>query len=85
MEVAERLGAGLGRMGVTVICGGRQGVMEATCKGVAAAGGLSIGLLPEPDWSEANPFVTVPIALVIGSLGESWTNTLLPSGFTTRW
>lgn len=31
-------------------------------------------------------FLFAPIALlVVGSLGESWTNTLLPSGLTGRW
>ena len=31
-------------------------------------------------------YIFLPIALlVVGSFGDSWTNTLLPSGFTTRW
>ncbi|MBR1216885.1 ABC transporter permease subunit [Bradyrhizobium sp. U87765 SZCCT0131] len=31
-------------------------------------------------------FLAAPVALLgLGSFGESWSNTLLPSGFTTRW
>ncbi len=31
-------------------------------------------------------YLILPIALlVIGSFGESWTNSLLPTGFTLRW
>lgn len=40
--------------------------MEAVCRGVARAGGLSVGLLPEGDPGEANPHVTIPIATGIG-------------------
>ncbi len=65
-ETAARLGEGLARMGVVVLCGGRQGVMEATCRGVAAAGGISVGVLPDDDWSAANRFVTIPLATGLG-------------------
>src|ERR1700682_3603040 len=51
---------------LTVICGGRQGVMQAVCKGVARVGGWSIGLLPETDPAAANSFVSVAIATGIG-------------------
>ena len=63
---AEALGTGLARLGVTVLCGGMGGVMEATCRGVEAAGGLSIGLLPAEHWSAGNAHVSVPIATGIG-------------------
>ncbi len=63
---AEAIGAGLARMGLPVICGGRQGVMEAAAKGAADAGGISVGLLPEPDAREANRYLTVAIATGIG-------------------
>ncbi len=65
-EAAFAVGAGLARLGLTLLCGGKSGVMEAACAGVAAAGGLSIGLLPEGEWQAANRFVTVPLATGIG-------------------
>lgn len=64
--LAEAVGAGLARMGCAVICGGRGGVMEAVCKGVASEAGVSIGMLPEPDADAANAFVTHVIATGIG-------------------
>ena len=63
---AFALGAGLAALGITLVCGGRGGVMEAACEGASVAGGLSIGLLPDADWRAANPFVTVPLATGIG-------------------
>ncbi len=63
---AEAMGWLLAEHGVTVLCGGRFGVMEAVCRGVARAGGLSIGLLPDDEPEAANPYVTVPLATGIG-------------------
>jgi uncharacterized protein (TIGR00725 family) len=66
LALAEAIGAGLARMGLALVCGGRQGVMEAVCRGSASRGGVSIGLLPETQPDHANAFVTVPIATGIG-------------------
>ncbi|MGF1609093.1 MAG: TIGR00725 family protein [Kiloniellales bacterium] len=66
LRCAETAGAALAELGLTLLCGGREGVMEAACRGVAAAGGLSIGLLPDEHWSSANPYVGVPLASGIG-------------------
>ena len=63
---AEALGRGLAGLGLTVLCGGREGGMEAVCRGVAAAGGLSVGLLPDETWQAANPFVGLPLATGLG-------------------
>ena len=64
--IALEVGELLGDCRLAVICGGRQGVMQAVCEGVARVGGWSIGLLPEADPSAANPFVSVAIATGIG-------------------
>ena len=66
LAVALEVGELLGDCRLTVICGGRQGVMQAVCEGVARVGGLALGLLPEADASNANPFVGVAIATGIG-------------------
>lgn len=66
LRAAEGLGAAFAAMGFVVVCGGRQGVMEAVCRGCAAAHGISIGLLPETDAKLANPYVTVALPTGIG-------------------
>ena len=66
LAAALKVGELLGDCRLTVICGGRQGVMQAVCEGVARVGGLALGLLPETDASNANPFVGVAIATGIG-------------------
>ena len=66
IAAAEAVGSAFGLIGFSVVCGGRQGIMEAVCRGVAGAGGISIGLLPEIDVSHANTYVTIPIATGIG-------------------
>ncbi len=63
---AEAIGRGLAAMGFAALCGGRTGVMEAVCKGVAEAGGVSIGLLPGRDASDANAYATYVITTGIG-------------------
>jgi len=66
LAAALAVGELLGDCRLTVICGGRQGVMQAVCEGVARVGGWSIGLLPETNPAAANPFVSVAIATGIG-------------------
>lgn len=66
IQVAETVGAGVADLGLTLLCGGGAGVMEAACRGAAAAGGLTVGLLSGDDWHAANPHVGVPIATGIG-------------------
>jgi len=63
---AHALGASLADIGHTALCGGRRGVMLAVCEGVAARGGVSVGLLPGETIADANPFVTIPIPTGIG-------------------
>jgi len=66
LGIAEEVGRGLARMGFSVICGGRQGIMEAVCRGAAAAGGVTIGILPDADPGLANPYVGIIVATGIG-------------------
>lgn len=66
MAAAEAVGRALAAAGVTLVCGGRGGVMEAACRGAKSAGGLTIGILPEADTSQANPYVDIAIPTGIG-------------------
>jgi uncharacterized protein (TIGR00725 family) len=60
-ELAEEVGRELGKRGLTMVCGGLGGVMEAACRGVKATGGTTIGVLPGSDPRAANPWVDYPI------------------------
>jgi uncharacterized protein (TIGR00725 family) len=66
MFAAEAVGWGLATAGATVVCGGLHGVMAGACRGAAAAGGMSIGLLPGDDRATANEWVTIPIPTGLG-------------------
>jgi uncharacterized protein (TIGR00725 family) len=66
LAAARLLGNELAKVGLTVLCGGRRGVMLAVCEGVAAQGGVSVGLLPGESIADGNPFVTVPIPTGVG-------------------
>ena len=66
LAAARLVGEELAKAGLAVLCGGRRGVMLAVCEGVAAQGGVSIGLLPGETLADGNPFVTIPIPTGIG-------------------
>ncbi len=65
-RVAERIAYILAGYGITLICGGKTGVMQAASKGCYEAGGLVIGLLPGSNPSEANEYVGVPLPTGLG-------------------
>ena len=67
-EAAYAIAAGLAAAGLTVICGGRGGVMQAAAQGASEAGGIVIGLLPEEDTSAANPYLSVALPTGIGEM-----------------
>ena len=46
LDTAEEVGRALAVAGVTVICGGRGGVMRAACRGARSADGLTVGDSP---------------------------------------
>jgi len=64
--LAEEVGRLLAAAGVTVVCGGRGGVMEAVARGAARAGGEAIGILPGPSIEEANEHCTHVVATGVG-------------------
>ncbi len=65
-DKAELLGKAIAENNWILLCGGRSGIMEAISKGCSEAGGTVIGILPGIDNSDANPYVTIPIATGIG-------------------
>jgi uncharacterized protein (TIGR00725 family) len=65
-EQARQIGRLAGQMGWTLVCGGLGGVMEGAARGCLEAGGLTVGLLPGMERSDANPFITIAIPTGLG-------------------
>ncbi len=63
---AEEIGRLLGEAGATLICGGLGGVMDAAARGCEAAGGTSVGILPDEDRAHGSPHLTVRVATGLG-------------------
>src|SRR5262245_13905927 len=64
--LAEAVGRLLASSGAVVVGGGLGGVMEAACRGAKSAGGMTVGILPGLDRSQANPWVEVVIPTGLG-------------------
>ena len=64
--LAEQVGAELGRRGITLVCGGGRGVMEAACRGAKSEGGTTVGILPGSDPSAGNRWVDIRIPTGLG-------------------
>jgi uncharacterized protein (TIGR00725 family) len=58
----------LASAGMVLVCGGRGGVMEAASQGAREAGGCMIGLLPENDTLQANPYLSVALPTGMGEM-----------------
>ena len=65
-RMAERVGEELASRGISLVCGGRGGVVEAACRGAKTAGGTTIGILPGSDPQAANAWVDIPICTGMG-------------------
>lgn len=66
LALAERVGALLARRRLTVVTGGRSGVMEAACRGARRAGGTTVGIVPSADPGDANEWCSVVIPTGLG-------------------
>jgi uncharacterized protein (TIGR00725 family) len=64
--VAEEVGRLLAARGVTVVCGGLGGVMEAAARGARMAGGTTIGILPGESRRAANEWIEHAVATGLG-------------------
>jgi uncharacterized protein (TIGR00725 family) len=63
---AEEAGAAIAAAGATLICGGLGGVMEAACRGARSRGGMTVGILPGSDRSDANGWVVLALPTGLG-------------------
>ncbi len=64
--LAEQVGRLLAGHDAVLVCGGLGGVMESAARGCAGAGGEVLGILPGPDASQANPYVTLAVPTNMG-------------------
>jgi len=65
---AHRVAAALAAAAMSIVCGGRAGVMGAASRGAAEAGGIVVGLLPEDDARSANRYLSVAIPTGMGEM-----------------
>jgi uncharacterized protein (TIGR00725 family) len=59
--IAEAVGKEIARRGGVLITGGLGGVMEGASKGAKEGGGLTVGILPGLNASDANMYIDIPI------------------------
>lgn len=63
---AQELGRKLTKVADVLITGGLSGVMMAVCAGFKAGGGLTIGIIPSYNKTDANKFVDIAIPTGLG-------------------
>jgi uncharacterized protein (TIGR00725 family) len=68
LEAARAAGRRLAELGAVVVTGGRGGVMEAASRGAKESGGLTVGILPGFDRSDANDYVDVALPTGLGEM-----------------
>ena len=64
--LAEEIGRLVAGMGAVLVCGGLAGAMEAAARGAKEAGGVTLGILPGHDRTQANPYVDFAITTGLG-------------------
>src|SRR5438093_4010565 len=67
LALAEEVGFLVARADAVLICGGLNGVMEASAKGAKRGGGLTVGVLPTGNKADANPHIDLPIATAMST------------------
>ena len=65
-DLAYDVGKHIAENGYSLICGGLGGVMEAASRGCNDHGGLTIGIIPQEESDQANPYVDIVIPTGMG-------------------
>lgn len=66
-EAAYRLGSLIAKQGWILLNGGRNsGIMEASAKGARNQGGLTVGILPDDNYSRVSEYIDIPILTGMG-------------------
>jgi len=78
-RLAYETGAEIARSNSVLICGGLGGVMNAASHGASDAGGITVGIIPQSDASEANEYCDIVIPTGMG-LTRDFLNALSADG-----
>ena len=78
-KVAYDVGVEIAKSGSVLITGGLGGVMTAAAHGAKDAGGLTVGIIPQADASEANEYCDIVIPTGMG-LTRDFLNALTADG-----
>ena len=65
-NIAFEVGKEIALSGSVLICGGLEGVMEAACMGAKKNNGITVGIIPQEEFSFANKFCDIVICTGIG-------------------
>ena len=65
-QLAHKIGEIIAKVGAILVCGGLDGAMEAVARGVKSAGGMTIGILPGKDKTDANDYIDIALPTSIG-------------------
>jgi len=65
-KMAYEAGKEIARAGAVLVCGGLGGVMESACKGAKENGGITLGIIPQEEFSYANQFCDLVVCTGIG-------------------
>lgn len=67
METAYKLGGLIAQEGWVLLNGGRpSGIMEASARGAYDQGGITVGILPGRDPSNASEYIMIPVCTGMG-------------------
>ena len=69
--VAGEVGRLLAEAGAIVVCGGLGGVMQAAARGAWDAGGITVGILPGDNRTDANPYLAVSLPTGLGEARDA--------------
>lgn len=70
-EKSRKIGQLIAKNGYALACGGMGGVMEAACRGCKEENGLTIGILPRRNKTDANPYVDIKIPTALSHARNS--------------
>ncbi len=65
-SLAHSVGEMIAELDCILVCGGLGGAMQASAMGAKDAGGMTIGLLPGKDKSDANSYIDIALPTTIG-------------------